>query len=116
MPSSGRPRCEDPPCSPTTHTHTPAGIDTLTNTDTLAGIATLTDAATMADTDLLADTGGTAQPTLRCHNWPLMQAGGALRVVASNGAVNGTASIERVAHGDVWFCSGQVRQHMLLVN
>ena len=34
-------------------------------------------------------------------------AGGSLMVSASNGGVNGTAAIQRVTHGDVWFCSGQ---------
>ena len=34
-------------------------------------------------------------------------AGGALTVSASNGGTNGTATIERVTHGDVFFCSGQ---------
>lgn len=34
-------------------------------------------------------------------------AGGALTITVSNGAVNGTATITRVTHGDVWFCSGQ---------
>lgn len=35
------------------------------------------------------------------------EAGGSLTITASNGAVNGTATIARVTHGDVWFCSGQ---------
>ena len=34
-------------------------------------------------------------------------AGGSLTISASNGGVNGTATITRVTHGDVWFCSGQ---------
>lgn len=34
-------------------------------------------------------------------------AGGALTISASNGGVNGTATIERITHGDVFFCSGQ---------
>lgn len=34
-------------------------------------------------------------------------AGGKLSISAMINAVNGTATIERVTHGDVWFCSGQ---------
>ena len=34
-------------------------------------------------------------------------AGGALTISASNGGVNGSATITRVTHGDVFFCSGQ---------
>ena len=34
-------------------------------------------------------------------------AGGALTISASNGETNGTATIERITHGDVFFCSGQ---------